>query len=41
MVLVLQVMNVIVELGVSNRMAHVFAPEGFGWVLADNLGVVC
>lgn len=40
-VLVLQVMNVIVELGVSNRMAHVFASEGFGWVLADNLEGIC
>lgn len=40
-VLVLQVVNVAIELGVSNRMAHVFAPEGFGWVLADNLEGIC
>ena len=40
-VLVLQVVNVAIELGVSNRMAHIFAPEGFGWVLADNLEGVC
>ncbi len=40
-VLVLQVVNMVIELGVSNRMAYVFAPEGFGWVLADNLEGVC
>jgi hypothetical protein len=40
-VLVLNVMNVIVEMGVANRMAHIFAPEGFGWVLADNLEGIC
>lgn len=40
-VLVLAVVNVAMDLNVSNRMAHVFAPEGFGWVHADNLEVVC
>jgi hypothetical protein len=40
-VLVLAVVDVATDRNTSNRMAHVFAPEGLGWVHADNLEAAC